>query len=83
MVFGEIISEGCPQIFIGVCPLDYIGGLSTKLFIEVCPLIYIGELTNKFRYRRLSNEFSKTNIFVLKTDFPFMANVCVGESVRT
>ena len=83
MIFGEIISEGCPKIFIGVCPLDYIGGLSTKLFIGVCPLIYIGGLTNKFQYRRLSNEFSKTNIFVLKTVFPYMANACVRESVRT
>ena len=64
MVFGEIISEGYPQIFIGVCPLDYIGGLYTKLLIGVCPLIYIGGLTNKFQYRRLSNEFLKqTSLF--------------------
>ena len=70
------------QIFIGVCPLIYIRGLSTKLFIGVRPLIYIGGLTNKFQYRRLSNEFSKTNIFVLKIIFPYMENACVRESVR-
>ena len=48
MVLGEIISEGYPQIFIGVCPLNYIGGLSTKILIGVCSLNYIRGLTNKF-----------------------------------
>ena len=69
MVFGEIISKGCPQIFIRVCLLDYIEGLSIKLFIGVCPLIYIEGLIDKFQYRILSNDFSKTNIFVFKTVF--------------
>ena len=60
------------QLFIGVCPQQYIGGLSTKLFIEVCLLIYIGGLST-----------NKTNIFVLKTVFPYMGNACVREPVRT
>ena len=68
MVFGrDLYRRVDKQLLIGVCPLIYIGGLSTKLFIGVCPLFYIGGLTNKFQNLRLSNEFSKTNTFVLKT----------------
>ena len=57
------------KLYVGVCPLNYIGGLSTKLFFGVCPLNYIGGLTNKFGNRRLSNELSKKKTFVLETVF--------------
>ena len=68
----RFISEVNQQLFIGVCPLQYIGGLSTKLIIGVCLLIYIIGLST-----------NKTNIFVLKTIFLYMENACVRESVRT
>ena len=58
------------QLFIGVCPLKYIGGLSTKLFIGVCPLSYIRGLS------------IKTNIFVVKIVFHTW-QMHVRESVRT
>ena len=46
------------QLSIEVCPLLYIGGLSTKLFIGVCPLNYIGGLSTIKQISLFENSFS-------------------------
>ena len=83
LVNKQFYSEGCPTIFLGVCPLNYIGGLSTIL-LGACPLNYISEgcpICTDFR--RMSNEFQKQKSFALKKQISYMTNACMRESVRT
>ena len=83
LVNKQFYSEGCPTIFLGVCPLKYIGGLST-IFLRTCPLNYISEGYPIYTdFQRMSNEFQKQKSFVLKKQISYMENACVRESVRT
>ena len=58
------------QNFVGVCPLNYIRGLSIKLYRS---------MSNKL-YRRLTNEFSKTKVFCFENRFSYMEK-CMCEGV--
>ena len=77
-----VLSEGCQLNIIGVCPINYIRGLSNNI-IGVCPINYIGGLSNKFLYRRMSNEFSKKKNLLFWNQLSYMENACVGEPMRT
>ena len=83
MVCEQAVLFRGPTIFLGVCPLNYIGALST-IFLVACPLNYILEgcpiYTN---FWRMSNEFQKQKYFVLKKQISYMANAYVRESMRT
>ena len=37
------LSEGCPTIFLGACPLNYISEDCPTIFLEACLLNYISE----------------------------------------
>ena len=91
-----VLSEGCPLNIIGVCPINYIGGLSNNIIrvcpinyieglsnniIEVCPINYIGELSNKFGYQRMSNEFSKKKNISFILETIFIHGKCMCEGV--
>ena len=56
--------------FVGVCPPNYIGGLSIKLYRS---------MSNRL-YKRLTNGFSKTKIFCFENIFSYMAK-CMCEGV--
>ena len=71
IVFREIYIEGLTN--------NYYRSMSTTIYRRVVRItIYRSMSTNS--YWRVVH---KKNIFVLKTIFPYMANACVRESVRT
>ena len=71
IVFGEIYIGGLTNNYLSEYVHYNISEVCPHNYLGVCPQIYIGGLS------------TKTNIFVLKTVFPYMANACVRESVRT
>ena len=77
LVNKQFYSEGYPTIFLRVCLLNYIGGLSI-IFLVACPLNYILEGCPIYiNFWRMSNEFQKKKSFVLKKQISCMANACV------
>ena len=40
------LSEGCPTMILGACPLNYIGGLSNNISRTMSTKLYFGGLSN-------------------------------------
>ena len=64
------LSEGCPTIFLGVCPLNYIGGLSNNISRSMFTKLYFGGLSNIYLTSEyvlcVSKKKKKQKSFVLK-----------------
>ena len=77
------LSEGCPTIFLGVCPLNYIRGLSNNISRSMSIKLYFGGLSNIYLiFEECPMSFKKKN-FCFQKHISYMANACVRESVRT
>ena len=71
IVFRETYIEGLTN--------NYLSEYVYYNISEGCPHNYLSEYVHKF----ISKGCPQKNIYVLKTIFPYMANACVRESVRT
>ena len=73
------LSEGCPTIFLGVCPLNYIGGLSNNISRSMSIKLYFGGLSNIYLiFEECPMSFKNKKFLFSKTYFIHGKCMCEG-----